>query len=51
MAFLYLNLVNVTPILQHLRSNFDAIAKKVGDTASYPGDWLYETWLESGTSS
>lgn len=34
-------------LLQHIRSNFETIAKKVGDTASYPGDWLYETWSES----
>lgn len=35
-------------VLQHIRSNYETIAKKVGDTASYPGNWLYETWPESG---
>lgn len=31
-------------ILQKARSNYDVIAKKVGDTAAYPGNWLYDTW-------
>ncbi|CZR60843.1 related to brefeldin A resistance protein [Phialocephala subalpina] len=34
-------------ILQKLRSNYETIAKKTGETASYPGDWLYATWSES----
>lgn len=34
-------------ILQKVRSSYEAIAKKAGETASYPGDWLYETWSES----
>ncbi|KAI0006333.1 hypothetical protein F4779DRAFT_26556 [Xylariaceae sp. FL0662B] len=34
-------------LLQQARSNYEAIAKKVGETASYPGDWLYDTWSES----
>ncbi|RYP65329.1 hypothetical protein DL769_006344 [Monosporascus sp. CRB-8-3] len=34
-------------LLQKVRENYDAIAKKAGETASYPGDWLYETWSES----
>jgi len=34
-------------ILQHIRSNYETVAKKIGDTASYPGDWLYATWPES----
>lgn len=29
------------------RQNYDAIAKKTGEYASYPGDWLYSTWSES----
>jgi roadblock/LC7 domain-containing protein len=33
--------------LQHLRSNYESIAKKAGETAHYPGNWLYETWTES----
>jgi Putative nuclear envelope organisation protein len=35
-------------ILQKARSNYDTVAKKIGETASYPGNWLYETWSESG---
>ncbi|RYO80409.1 hypothetical protein DL762_007648 [Monosporascus cannonballus] len=34
-------------LLQKVRENYDNIAKKAGETASYPGDWLYETWSES----
>ncbi|KAI1488226.1 hypothetical protein F5X96DRAFT_680644 [Biscogniauxia mediterranea] len=34
-------------LLQQARSNYETIAKKAGETASYPGDWLYETWSES----
>ncbi|PSS20037.1 hypothetical protein M430DRAFT_18219 [Amorphotheca resinae ATCC 22711] len=34
-------------VLQHLRSSYENIAKKAADAASYPGDWLYETWSES----
>ncbi|RYO96340.1 hypothetical protein DL764_007476 [Monosporascus ibericus] len=34
-------------LLQKVRENYDTVAKKAGETASYPGDWLYETWSES----
>jgi hypothetical protein len=34
--------------LQKLRSSYETVAKKAGETASYPGNWLYETWSESG---
>ncbi|KAM3071278.1 hypothetical protein ACMFMG_008869 [Clarireedia jacksonii] len=34
-------------LLSKIRSSYDTIAKKAGETASYPGDWLYETWSES----
>ncbi|KAI0109527.1 hypothetical protein GGR51DRAFT_569825 [Nemania sp. FL0031] len=34
-------------LLQQIRSNYQTVAKKAGDAASYPGDWLYETWSES----
>ncbi|KAI1776800.1 hypothetical protein F4818DRAFT_359743 [Hypoxylon cercidicola] len=34
-------------LLQKIRSNYEAVAKKAGETASYPGDWLYDTWSES----
>ncbi|KAI1275177.1 hypothetical protein F5Y07DRAFT_409379 [Xylaria sp. FL0933] len=34
-------------LLQQIRANYDKIAKKAGETAAYPGNWLYETWSES----
>ncbi|KAK8044354.1 hypothetical protein PG993_004378 [Apiospora rasikravindrae] len=34
-------------LLQKVRSNYEAVAKKAGQTAAYPGNWLYETWSES----
>ncbi|KAI1325003.1 hypothetical protein F5Y16DRAFT_379464 [Xylariaceae sp. FL0255] len=34
-------------LLQKVRSNYETVAKKAGEVASYPGDWLYETWTES----
>lgn len=34
-------------LLQKARSSYDTAAKKLGETAAYPGDWLYETWSES----
>ncbi|KAB8291295.1 hypothetical protein EYC80_009981 [Monilinia laxa] len=34
-------------LIQKLRTSYDSIAKKAGETAAYPGDWLYETWSES----
>jgi hypothetical protein len=34
-------------LISKLRSNYETIAKKAGETASYPGNWLYETWSES----
>jgi len=34
-------------LLANVRSNYEAVAQKVGATASYPGDWLYQTWSES----
>ena len=30
-----------------VRQNYESIAKKLGETAQYPGNWLYETWSES----
>lgn len=29
------------------RQNYEAAAKKVGEYAQYPGDWLYASWSES----
>ncbi|KAI2609496.1 uncharacterized protein GGS25DRAFT_520297 [Hypoxylon fragiforme] len=34
-------------LLQKIRANYETIAKKAGETAEYPGDWLYESWSES----
>ncbi|KAK5657798.1 hypothetical protein OQA88_2871 [Cercophora sp. LCS_1] len=34
-------------LLQKARSAYDAVAQKAGETAAYPGNWLYETWSES----
>lgn len=29
------------------RNNYATIAKKAGETAAYPGDWLYQSWSDS----
>jgi len=34
-------------ILQKARSQYESIAQQLGETAAYPGNWLYETWTES----
>ncbi|KAI9831858.1 MAG: hypothetical protein M1826_002890 [Phylliscum demangeonii] len=34
-------------LLAAVRNNYDSAAKKAGETASYPGNWLYESWSES----
>ncbi|KAK3318746.1 putative MSC1 protein [Apodospora peruviana] len=34
-------------LLQKARSAYETAAQKAGDTVSYPGNWLYETWSES----
>lgn len=34
-------------LLAKVRANYEVVVQKVGATASYPGDWLYETWSES----
>ena len=31
-------------LLQKARESLQIIAEKAGQTAAYPGDWLYETW-------
>lgn len=38
-------------ILQKARSSYETAAKKAGETAAYPGNWLYETWSESDLKS
>lgn len=34
-------------LLARARENYQSIANKLGETASYPGNWLYESWSES----
>lgn len=34
-------------MLATIRENYESIAKKLDETAHYPGNWLYETWTES----
>ncbi|KAL1965326.1 hypothetical protein VTN77DRAFT_5763 [Rasamsonia byssochlamydoides] len=34
-------------LLRAARDNYEAIAKKLGETAAYPGNWLYEQWSDS----
>lgn len=34
-------------LLTSARQNYDAIAKKSGEYAAYPGNWLYTSWSES----
>ncbi|KAK6205990.1 hypothetical protein LQW54_008055 [Pestalotiopsis sp. IQ-011] len=34
-------------LLQKTRSSYESVAKKLGETAAYPGNWLYENWSES----
>jgi len=35
-------------LLSSLRSGYETVATKAGETTSYPGNWLYSTWSESG---
>jgi len=34
-------------LLQTVRSNYQSVANKAGETAAYPGDWLYSSWSDS----
>lgn len=34
-------------LVRSARENYASIAKKAGETAAYPGNWLYEQWSES----
>ncbi|KAF4594476.1 Stress response protein ish1 [Ophiocordyceps camponoti-floridani] len=38
-------------LLQKARSGYEAAAKKAGETAAYPGSWLYKSWAESDLKS
>ena len=31
-------------MLAKIRANYETTAKKAGETAAYPGDWLYDSW-------
>lgn len=31
-------------LLQKARENYETVAQKAGEAATYPGNWLYETW-------
>lgn len=52
-AFLdYHGIPNPTPrtrdsLLQTARSSYQSTANKIGETAAYPGNWLYESWSDS----
>ncbi|KAJ6011189.1 hypothetical protein N7451_002601 [Penicillium sp. IBT 35674x] len=34
-------------LIKAARENYETIAQKVGETAAYPGNWLYGQWSES----
>jgi len=34
-------------LLQTVRSNYQTVANKAGETAAYPGNWLYDSWSDS----
>jgi len=34
-------------LLSTARENYESIAKKLGETSLYPGNWLYDQWSES----
>lgn len=34
-------------LLKTARENYETIAKKSGETAAYPGNWVYDQWTES----
>jgi len=38
-------------LLSTARSNYATIAQKAGETAAYPGDWVYSTWSDSDLKS
>lgn len=38
---------NRDKLLTSARQNYDSVAKKAGEYAAYPGDWLYQSWSES----
>jgi len=52
----YHGIPNPTPrtrdsLLQTVRSNYQSAANKAGETAAYPGNWLYSSWSDSDLKS
>lgn len=37
-------------MLTKIRSNYENVARKAGETAAYPGNWLFETWSSKDAS-
>lgn len=37
--------------LKSVRENYQSIANKAGETAAYPGDWLFKSWSDSDLKS
>lgn len=38
-------------LLKSTRENYQSIATKAGETAAYPGDWLFKSWSDSDLKS
>jgi len=38
-------------LIKAVRENYQATADKLGETAAYPGDWLYSSWSDSDLKS
>ncbi|KAF1920724.1 hypothetical protein BDU57DRAFT_23143 [Ampelomyces quisqualis] len=38
-------------LLKAVRENYQSAADKLGETAAYPGDWLYSSWSDSDIKS
>jgi len=38
-------------LLHTARANYQKVADKAGETAQYPGDWLYQSWSDSDLKS
>lgn len=38
-------------MISKIRANYESAAKKAGETAAYPGDWLYASWSDSDLKS
>lgn len=52
----YYNIPNPNPrtrdsLLSTARANYQKAADKAGETAAYPGDWLYQSWSDSDLKS